>query len=59
LENGYGASNGNGIKNGKRDKGKENEVVRDIGASLAVPRTVMEEGIRITRECLEKIIVVE
>jgi hypothetical protein len=49
------ASAPNGIKTGKH--GKKEEELRngkgENGQSLALPKNVVEEGVRITRECLE------
>lgn len=52
-----GASGGNGT--GTKRKGREGEDVPGFrgrgegGVSLALPRVVVEEGVKITRECLE------
>jgi hypothetical protein len=51
-----GAS-GSASKTGKHGNGKKEEEVRngkgENGQSLALPKNVVEEGVRITRECLE------
>lgn len=63
---GINGANGNGVNKGGvggRDKEREREKEKFVGkgeggVSLALPRAVVEEGVRITRECLEEVCVV-
>lgn len=52
--NGQGGKNGT-VVNGKVKEGKS-KVAKghgEDGASLALPQSVVEEGVRVTKECLE------
>jgi hypothetical protein len=59
-----GESNGTGAA-GKNGKTNGNDAVGTVngkgegGQSLALPKTVVEEGLKITRECLELVVEVE
>ena len=58
---GKGGGKAKGGGNGKAGAVAEGDVPGrgDGGANLAMPRNVMEEGLRITRDCLECVCEVE
>ena len=57
ISNGTGATTGKGAgERGAATVGGNGNGRGEGGQSLALPRNVVEEGVRITRECLEQVV---
>lgn len=53
------STNGNTVTNGTTAEGNSNGTGTGIKSTLAVPQSVVEETIRVTKECLETVVEIE